>query len=74
MKSWATRAYPDMWLLFLGTLFVLVTLFMPKGLVGIPEQIRAWKARLSRRKKETATERPEPAPPIGIQNNFVSSK
>ena len=25
---------PDLWLIFLGTLFVLVTLFMPKGIVG----------------------------------------
>ncbi|MFO1487156.1 MAG: urea ABC transporter permease subunit UrtC [Verrucomicrobiota bacterium] len=43
LKSWATRAYPDLWLIFLGTLFVLVTLFMPKGLVGLPEQLRALK-------------------------------
>jgi len=38
MKSWATRAYPDLWLLFLGTMFILVTVFMPKGIVGLPEQ------------------------------------
>ncbi len=40
LKSWATRAYPDLWLIFLGTLFVLVTLLMPKGLVGLPAQLR----------------------------------
>jgi len=40
MKSWATRAYPDLWLLLLGGMFVLVTLFMPKGIVGLPEQLR----------------------------------
>jgi urea transport system permease protein len=40
LKSWATRAYPDLWLMFLGTLFVLVTIFMPKGIVGLPAQIR----------------------------------
>lgn len=39
MKSWATRAYPDLWLLFLGTMFILVTLFMPKGIVGLPAQL-----------------------------------
>jgi urea transport system permease protein len=40
LKSWTTRAYPDMWLLFLGTLFIVVTVFMPKGIVGLPEQLR----------------------------------
>jgi urea transport system permease protein len=45
LKSWATRAYPDLWLIFLGTMFVLVTLFMPKGIVGLPEQLRGLKKR-----------------------------
>src|ERR1700756_4802554 len=41
LKSWTTRAFPDLWLLLLGTLFTLVTLFMPKGLVGLPAQLFA---------------------------------
>jgi urea transport system permease protein len=45
LKSWATRAYPDLWLLFLGTMFILVTLFMPKGIVGLPAQLAALKRR-----------------------------
>jgi urea transport system permease protein len=45
LKSWTTRAFPDLWLLFLGILFVLVTVFMPKGLVGVPEQLRALRRR-----------------------------
>jgi len=49
LKSWATRAFPDLWLLILGTLFIVVTLFFPKGLVGIPEQVRALKRRLARK-------------------------
>jgi urea transport system permease protein len=54
LKSWATRAYPDMWLIFLGTLFVLVTLFMPKGIVGLPRQLRGLKKRFdSGQKKRT---------------------
>ena len=40
VKSWATRAYPDLWLLILGAIFIVVTVFMPKGLVGLPEQLR----------------------------------
>jgi urea transport system permease protein len=43
MKSWATRAYPDLWLLFLGAMFILVTLFMPKGIVGLPAQFHLLK-------------------------------
>ena len=40
MKSYATRAFAEQWLYFLGGLFILVTLFMPKGIVGLPEQFR----------------------------------
>jgi urea transport system permease protein len=40
MKSWATRAYPDLWLIFLGTMFILVTVFMPRGIVGLPAQLK----------------------------------
>jgi len=28
-------AAPDYWLYFLGTLFIVLTLFFPKGLVGV---------------------------------------
>jgi urea transport system permease protein len=34
LKSWATRAYPDLWLLLMGGMFILVVLFLPKGIVG----------------------------------------
>lgn len=34
-KSWLTAAFPDAWLFGLGALFVLVTLFLPRGVVGI---------------------------------------
>jgi urea transport system permease protein len=53
MKSWATRAYPDLWLIFLGTMFILVTVFMPRGIVGLPAQLRAvYQKRFSKRKAE----------------------
>jgi ABC-type branched-subunit amino acid transport system permease subunit len=53
LKSWATRAYPDLWLIFLGTLFVFVTLFMPKGIVGLPAILRHLKTRLLARRKKS---------------------
>jgi urea transport system permease protein len=40
LKSYATRVYPDSWLIILGLIFILVVLFMPNGLVGLPDQIR----------------------------------
>ncbi|RZU38191.1 amino acid/amide ABC transporter membrane protein 2 (HAAT family) [Fluviicoccus keumensis] len=43
-KSWFTSAYPDAWLFALGALFVLVTLFLPKGLVGLRRPQRFAKA------------------------------
>jgi urea transport system permease protein len=36
-KSWFTVALPDLWLYVLGALFVAVTLFFPRGLVGALE-------------------------------------
>jgi len=33
-KSYFTAAIPDLWLFALGALFIVVTLFMPKGIVG----------------------------------------
>ena len=34
-KSWFTMAFPELWLYFLGALFIGVTLYMPKGLLGL---------------------------------------
>ena len=39
-KSWFTVAFPEYWLFFLGLLFVLVTLFLPQGVVGLWRRIR----------------------------------
>ena len=49
LKSWATRAYPDLWVLILGGTFVLIVMFMPKGLVGIPSQIQELIAKIRRK-------------------------
>jgi urea ABC transporter permease protein UrtC len=40
LESWARRAFPDLWLIILGGMFILIVLFMPKGIVGLPEQLR----------------------------------
>ena len=38
-KSWFTMAFPEFWLYFLGLLFVLVTLLLPRGVVGLAERL-----------------------------------
>ncbi|MGH8679669.1 MAG: urea ABC transporter permease subunit UrtC [Burkholderiales bacterium] len=40
-KSFFTQSFPEYWLFFLGLLFILVTLFMPRGVVGIVAQAKA---------------------------------
>ncbi len=43
-KSWLTAAFPSAWLYVLGALFILVTLFLPKGIAGAWSQLmRKWR-------------------------------
>ncbi|MBI2241057.1 MAG: urea ABC transporter permease subunit UrtC [Magnetospirillum gryphiswaldense] len=40
-KTWLTGAAPELWLFALGALFIIVTLALPKGLVGLWSTLRA---------------------------------
>jgi urea transport system permease protein len=63
LKSWATRAYPDLWLIILGALFIFVVLFLPGGIVSIPAKIAGWR----RPRKSPTTHLPSAvAPPAPI--------
>ena len=42
-KSWLTVAYPEFWLYFLGALFIGVTLYLPNGVVGLVNKLKAGK-------------------------------
>jgi urea transport system permease protein len=42
IKSWATRAHPESWLIILGCIFMFVVLFMPNGIVGLWHQIKTY--------------------------------
>ena len=45
-KSWFTQVFPEYWLYFLGTLFILVTLVLPGGLVSLVGTVKAkWSGR-----------------------------
>ncbi len=38
-KSWFTVSFPEYWLFFLGLLFIVVTLLLPRGIVGLWQQL-----------------------------------
>jgi len=40
-KSFFTQAFPEIWLFFLGGLFIVVTLYLPDGLVGLWKKVMA---------------------------------
>jgi urea transport system permease protein len=41
LKSWFTAALPQYWLYVLGAIFIVVTLYMPNGLVGLGKTLSA---------------------------------
>jgi len=50
-KTRFTAIMPDGWLFALGALFVLVTLYLPKGLMGLAEQIKDKRTQKNNRNK-----------------------
>ena len=40
VKTYFTVAYPEAWLLILGALFIVVTIFLPKGVIGLFERFK----------------------------------
>ena len=53
-KSWLTAAFPDAWLYALGLMFILVTIFLPQGVLGLIEGI-------GRGRRRVPVAQPEPA-------------
>jgi len=39
-KSWLTVTAPEFWLYFLGALFIVVTLYLPKGVIGLLDRFK----------------------------------
>ena len=57
-KTWFTGALPELWLFALGLLFILVTIFLPKGILGTAGE---WMARLRPKPPEATTPQTKPA-------------
>jgi urea transport system permease protein len=68
-KSYATRAFAEQWLYLLGGMFIFVTLFMPKGIVGLPDQFRAL-----RKKVRARPATPDSSVPTPTKLNAVAEK
>ncbi|HYF55582.1 MAG TPA: urea ABC transporter permease subunit UrtC [Salinarimonas sp.] len=45
-KSWFTGALPEYWLFALGTLFIVATVALPKGLLGLAARLRPGRPRI----------------------------
>jgi urea transport system permease protein len=71
LKSWASREYPDLWLFILGLTFMFAVLFMPKGLVGLPAQIKAYLAKW--RAKEDSDPNPAALPEATTETTATSA-
>ena len=64
LYSWATRAYPDLWPIFLGGLFIVVVLFLPGGVVSIPGLIKRALGRSAPSPEATSTPVPSASPDV----------
>jgi urea transport system permease protein len=58
-KSWLTANFPEAWLFVLGAAFVLVTIFLPRGVLGLIEDLAP--RRRPRESEAVAGAAPEPA-------------
>ena len=67
-KSWFTQAFPEYWLFFLGLLFVLVTLFLPRGVIALFDRIRP-----RARGADEGASAPAPSPTSGAASAPVAA-
>ncbi|MDH5692362.1 MAG: urea ABC transporter permease subunit UrtC, partial [Gammaproteobacteria bacterium] len=44
-KTYFTAAFPELWLFFLGAIFIFVTIFLPRGVMGLAEALAKRKRR-----------------------------
>ena len=62
-KTYFTAALPDIWLFALGGLFIAVTLFLPKGILGT---LQTWWNQERKRPLETSSQKEiDQRPPLG---------
>jgi urea transport system permease protein len=60
-KSWLTVTAPEFWLYFLGALFIVVTLYLPNGVIGLLRTRQGW-LKYFRHSREGGN--PDPGSPV----------
>src|SRR5260221_9997527 len=63
LKRYATHAFAEQWPYILGGLFIFATLFMPNGIVGLPDQLRRLRNRFLNTRNGASASSPEPVTP-----------
>lgn len=61
-KTWLTGTFPELWLFALGGLFVAVTLFLPKGIMGLASGLLPGAGRTARPKPDAPPAEAQPKP------------
>lgn len=56
LRSWATHAYPDSWLILLGAICLVVVLFLPDGLVSLPGKLAGFARSRQAKPKDAVVE------------------
>jgi urea transport system permease protein len=67
LKTFLTTTFPEIWLYALGLVFVLVTLFLPQGIVGLARKLMGTK-RSPDGIAADAPVTPKPAEPHALQD------
>jgi urea transport system permease protein len=67
-KTWFTGVLPELWLFALGLLFVLVTLLLPKGILGTAQEWWSGRRRLPTKEIEDEDGVTRPADSAGLPN------
>jgi len=61
-RSFLTTNFPDLWLYFLGGLFMAVVLFFPNGIVGLFQRVRFYLSKIGQKSSTSdSTEHKEPS-------------
>jgi urea transport system permease protein len=71
LKSYATHAFAEQWPYILGFLFIFVTVFMPKGIVGLPAQFREIQRRMQMRHQRPPVPATAGSPPAVTSEGAV---
>jgi urea transport system permease protein len=74
LKSYTTHSWPEYWLYILGGLFIFVTLFMPKGIVGLPGQLRELGSRWTRSRRNGPARAGAGPPPTTVTKKVAGEQ